>query len=48
MGLRTGVDLDRLLAAREILKKGLPNEPLYGYLPEAGLPKGFCYAGRKA
>lgn len=48
MGLRTGVDLDRLMAAREILKKGLPNEPLYGYLPEAGLPKGFCYAGRKA
>jgi hydroxymethylglutaryl-CoA lyase len=46
MGLRTGVDLDRLMAAREILKKGLPNEPLYGYLPEAGLPKGFCYAGR--
>jgi hydroxymethylglutaryl-CoA lyase len=45
MGLRTGVDLDRLMAAREVLKKGLPNEPLYGYLPEAGLPKGFCYAG---
>jgi hydroxymethylglutaryl-CoA lyase len=47
MGLRTGVDLDRLMVAREVLKKGLPSEPLYGYLPEAGLPKGFCYAGRK-
>jgi hydroxymethylglutaryl-CoA lyase len=48
MGLRTGVDLDRLMAARDVLKRGLPNEPLYGYLPEAGLPKGFRYAGRKA
>jgi hydroxymethylglutaryl-CoA lyase len=46
MGLRTGIDLDRLMAAREVLARGLPGEPLYGYLPEARLPKGFCYAGR--
>ena len=32
MGLRTGIDLDRLIAARTILAEGLPGEPLYGHL----------------
>ncbi|MES3001932.1 MAG: hydroxymethylglutaryl-CoA lyase [Pseudomonadota bacterium] len=41
MGVRTGVDLDKLIAAREPLKAGLPGEPVYGMTPEAGLPKGF-------
>jgi hydroxymethylglutaryl-CoA lyase len=41
MGVSTGIDLDRLIAAREALKAGLPGEPLYGMTPEAGLPKGF-------
>ncbi|MBX3659553.1 MAG: hydroxymethylglutaryl-CoA lyase [Ramlibacter sp.] len=41
MGLRTGVDLPRLMAARDALRAGLPDEPLYGMTPEAGLPKGF-------
>jgi hydroxymethylglutaryl-CoA lyase len=41
MGLRTGVDLERLLAARELLRVELPGEPLHGHLAEAGLPKGF-------
>ena len=41
MGVHTGVDLPRLLAARTALQQGLPGEPLYGMLPEAGLPKGF-------
>ena len=41
MGVRTGVDLDRLIAAREPLKLGLPGEPIYGMTPEAGLPKGW-------
>jgi len=44
MGLRTGIDLDRLMAARQILRDSLPGEPLYGYVPDAGLPKGFLYA----
>jgi len=39
MGVRTGVDLEKLIAAREPLKKGLPGEPVYGMTPEAGLPK---------
>jgi len=42
MGVRTGVDLNRLFAAREVLRAGLPNEPLYGMTPEAGLPKGWA------
>lgn len=44
MGLRTGIDLDRLVAARQVLRDGLPGEQLYGYVPDAGLPKGFMYA----
>jgi len=44
MGLRTGVNLERLLAARSIILEGLPGETLYGYLNEIGLPKGFRYA----
>jgi hydroxymethylglutaryl-CoA lyase len=44
MGLRTGVDLQRLIAARAILSEGLPGEPLYGHVPDAGVPKGFAFA----
>ncbi|MDO9487564.1 MAG: hydroxymethylglutaryl-CoA lyase [Sphingomonadaceae bacterium] len=41
MGLRTGIDLDRLLTVRDILRAALPDEPLYGFTPDAGLPLGF-------
>ena len=41
MGVSTGIDLDRLMAAREPLRAGLPGEPLYGMTPEAGWPKGW-------
>jgi hydroxymethylglutaryl-CoA lyase len=41
MGLATGVDLQRLIAAREPLRAGLPGEPLYGMTPEAGVPQGW-------
>jgi hydroxymethylglutaryl-CoA lyase len=41
MGVRTGVDIEKLIAAREPLKAGLPGEPVYGMTPEAGLPKGW-------
>jgi hydroxymethylglutaryl-CoA lyase len=44
MGLRTGINLDRLIAARAIISEGLPGEPIYGNVPDAGLPKGFLYA----
>jgi hydroxymethylglutaryl-CoA lyase len=49
MGVRTGIDLEKLMAAREILQSGLPGEPLYGMVPLAGLTRGFSYAdGRPA
>ncbi len=44
MGLRTGVDLERLLGARALLAEVLPGEPLYGHVADAGPPKGFVPA----
>jgi hydroxymethylglutaryl-CoA lyase len=41
MGVHTGIDIAKLIAARAALQAGLPGEPLYGLTPEAGLPKGF-------
>ena len=41
MGVRTGIDIRKLIAAREPLAAGLPGEPLYGMTPLAGLPLGF-------
>lgn len=41
MGLNTGVDIEKLLGVRTILAEALPDEPLYGFTPDAGLPKGF-------
>src|SRR3954470_1081100 len=49
LGFNTGIDLDRLMKAREVVQKALPDEALYGQMAKAGLPKGFSYAeGRKA
>lgn len=48
MGVSTGVDLDKLIHARTLLQAGLPGEPLYGMVPEAGLPKGFVCARERA
>jgi hydroxymethylglutaryl-CoA lyase len=36
MGLKTGIDLEKLLEVRAILKEVLPGEPLYGFTPDAG------------
>jgi len=47
MGLRTGIDLPRLLEVRRILREALPGEALYGFTPEAGLPLGFVPATRE-
>jgi hydroxymethylglutaryl-CoA lyase len=41
MGVSTGIDLDKLFLARELLVKAIPDEPVYGHTPLAGLPKGF-------
>jgi len=48
MGITTGVDLEKLMAARASLQAGLPGEPVYGMTPEAGLTKGFTYADGRA
>ena len=36
MGLKTGIDLEKLLKVREIVEEALPDEPLYGFTPDAG------------
>ena len=41
MGVPTGISLEQLFRAREVLVKGIPEEPIYGHTPLAGLPKGF-------
>jgi hydroxymethylglutaryl-CoA lyase len=41
MGVTTGVDFDRLLEARKLMVAALPEEPVYGHMALAGLPKGF-------
>ncbi len=45
MGFDTGIDLPRLLAVRRILRDALPQEPLYGFTADAGLP--LHYSDRK-
>jgi hydroxymethylglutaryl-CoA lyase len=39
-GFATGIDIDRLVAVRSILREAMPNEALYGGLARAGLPCG--------
>lgn len=48
MGLRTGVDLDRLIAARALILEGLPGEALYGHVQDVGYPKGIAPASSRA
>src|SRR5690606_19103111 len=48
MGLATGIDIERLVEARRVIEEALAGEPLYGMVPQAGLPKGFRYANQQA
>ncbi len=48
MGLDTGIDIAKLMQARAILIEGLPGEPIYGHIPDAGLPKNFRRAAELA
>ncbi|HWI39033.1 MAG TPA: hydroxymethylglutaryl-CoA lyase [Burkholderiales bacterium] len=41
MGVSTGVDLDKLMVARQMMVEVLPAEQTYGHFALAGLPKGF-------
>ena len=45
MGLRTGIDIGKLLKVRTILAEALPSDELYGFTPDAGLPKGYGAGG---
>ena len=40
-GLKTGIDLEKYRAARQIAETALPNETFYGTILRVGLPKGF-------
>jgi hydroxymethylglutaryl-CoA lyase len=41
MGFSTGIDIEKLIKARVLLRQGLPGETLHGHVPQAGLPKTF-------
>src|SRR5437764_9639301 len=41
MGVPTGVDLEKLMVARQLMVEVLPEEQTYGHFALAGLPKGF-------
>lgn len=45
MGLKTGIDLEKLLKVRDIVIAALPDEEMYGFTPDAGLPKGYTPGG---
>jgi hydroxymethylglutaryl-CoA lyase len=47
MGVETGINLEKLLDVRKILAEALPGEPLYGFTPDAGVPKGFVPEQRR-
>ncbi len=46
MGLKTGIDIEKLLQVRKILQQALPGEELYGFTPDAGLPLDFKPASK--
>ncbi len=47
MGLRTGVDLEKLIAVREILARNLAGTELHGALARAGLPTHYLTAAAR-
>lgn len=47
MGLRTGISLDGLLAARRHMEQHLGGEPVRGAIARAGAPKGFVAASSR-
>jgi hydroxymethylglutaryl-CoA lyase len=45
MGYDTGIDLEILLEVREIVAAAIPDEPLYGFTPDAGLTLDYANRG---
>jgi hydroxymethylglutaryl-CoA lyase len=48
MGIETGIDLAALIEVRKILAAALPDEELYGFTAQAGLPLAFGVADAAA
>ncbi len=48
MGFDTGIDLEKLIAARGLLHEGVPDEPMHGQVPRAGIPRTFHPAANRA
>lgn len=47
MGLRTGVDLEKLIEVRQIVRDTLPGIEMHGALARAGLPKNYASAAAR-
>ncbi len=47
MGLRTGVDLEKLLQVRHIVHAALPDIEMHGALARAGLPRNYVRSGEQ-
>lgn len=43
LGFATGIDISQLVKTRELIRESMPNEPMYGDIAKAGLPKNFNY-----
>jgi hydroxymethylglutaryl-CoA lyase len=48
MGVRTGIDMEKLIAVRNSAFAQLPDAELYGHISKSGLPKGFVPLSRTA
>jgi hydroxymethylglutaryl-CoA lyase len=48
MGLTTGVDLQKLLGVRDIVRAALPDIEMQGALARAGLPRNYVGASERA
>jgi hydroxymethylglutaryl-CoA lyase len=48
MGLRTGVDVEKLVAVREIVREALPGIEMHGAIARAGLPRNYVSASARA
>lgn len=48
MGLRTGVDIERLVAVRDLVRETLPDIEMHGAIARAGLPVNYRNAAARA
>ena len=45
MGLKTGINIEALIEVNKTVKTFLPDEELYGFTIDSGLPKGYTKGG---